>query len=133
MQLTANLVQILPVETGMGRNGEWKKQSIILETDGQYPKKVCITAWGDKINAAQLQLGKRLTVDFDLESREYNGRWYTDVKAWKVMDATDNPPAYPSSSQAAPLPPVPPASFAPPAYTPSDMPPEPSAPDDLPF
>ncbi|GHU67581.1 hypothetical protein FACS189413_02610 [Bacteroidia bacterium] len=87
MQFTAKLIQALPVETGMGKNGEWKKQSIVVETDGQYPKKICVTVWGDKINPAQLQPGVMLTIDFDIESREFNGRWYTDVKAWKVETA----------------------------------------------
>lgn len=84
MQLTARLIQVLPLQTGSGKNGEWKKQDIIVETDGQYPKKVCISVWGDKINANQLVVGNKLKVDFDIESREYNSRWYTDVKAWKV-------------------------------------------------
>ncbi len=84
MQLTAKLIQILPLQTGTGRNGEWKKQDIIVETDGQYPKKICISVWGDKINADHLKVGNKLKVDFDVESREYNSRWYTDVKAWKV-------------------------------------------------
>jgi hypothetical protein len=87
MQFTVKLIQTLPVETGMGKNGEWKKQSIIVETDGQYPKKICVTVWGDKINPAQMQPGAMLTIDFDIESREFNGRWYTDVKAWKVETA----------------------------------------------
>lgn len=87
MQLTAKLVQLLPLQTGTGKNGEWKKQDIIVETDGQYPKKVCISIWGDKINTSQLQVGKSLNISFDVESREYNGRWYTDVKAWKVETA----------------------------------------------
>jgi hypothetical protein len=126
MQLTATLVQVLPLESGTGRNGEWKKQSFILETDGQFPKKICITAWGDKINASQLQTGKRLTVDFDLESREYNGRWYTDVKAWKIESEANTPAASPGYQ-------APPAPSAYPAYTPSDMPPEPATSDDLPF
>ena len=84
MQLTAKLVQLLPVQTGAGKNGQWKKQDIIVETDGQYPKKVCISIWGDKVDEAHLKPGNRLKIDFDVESREYNGRWYTDVKAWKV-------------------------------------------------
>jgi hypothetical protein len=84
MQLTAKLIQILPVEKGMGKNGEWKKQNIIVETDGQYAKKICITVWGDKIDPVRLQPNNMLTIDFDIESREFNGRWYTDVKAWKV-------------------------------------------------
>jgi hypothetical protein len=84
MQLIAKLVQMLPIQTGTGRNGEWKKQDIIVETDGQYPKKICISVWGDKINASQLVVGNKLKIDFDVESREYNSRWYTDVKAWRI-------------------------------------------------
>jgi hypothetical protein len=84
MQLTAKLTQVLPIQTGSGKNGEWKKQDIIVETDGQYPKKICVTVWGDKINNSQLQIGNELKIDFDIESREYNGRWFTDIKAWKI-------------------------------------------------
>lgn len=84
MQLSAKLIQLLPLQTGNGRNGQWKKQDIIVETDGQYPKKICISVWGEKINESLLQVGNRLKIDFDVESREYNGRWYTDVKAWKI-------------------------------------------------
>jgi hypothetical protein len=84
MQLTAKLAQLLPIQTGTGKNGEWKKQDIIVETDGQYPKKVCISIWGDKINEGQLQIGNLLQIDFDIESREYNNKWYTDIKAWKI-------------------------------------------------
>lgn len=84
MQITAKLNQLLPIQTGTGKNGEWKKQDIIVETDGQFPKKVCISIWGDKINEGQLQIGNLLKIDFDIESREYNSKWYTDVKAWKL-------------------------------------------------
>ena len=93
MQLTARLIQVLPLQTGSGRNGEWKKQDVIVETDGQYPRKICISIWGDRINPAQLQPGNMLTIDFDIESREYNGRWYTDVKAWRLDVAGQTPPA----------------------------------------
>ncbi|MBU0487534.1 MAG: DUF3127 domain-containing protein [Bacteroidetes bacterium] len=84
MNLTAKLTQVLPLQTGTGKNGEWKKQDIIVETDGQYPKKICISIWGDKIDEKQLLVGNMLKIDFDVESREFNGKWYTDVKAWKV-------------------------------------------------
>lgn len=87
MQLTAKLVQLLPLQTGNGKNGQWKKQDIIVETEGTYPKKVCISIWGDKINDAVLKTGSMLNISFDVESREYNGRWYTDVKAWKIEPA----------------------------------------------
>lgn len=90
MQLTAKLIQLLPLQTGAGKNGQWKKQDIIVETAGQYPKKICISVWGDKINESVLKAGARLKIDFDVESREYNGRWYTDVKAWKIEPESSN-------------------------------------------
>ena len=84
MQITAKLIQILPLQTGQGKNGEWKKQDFIVETTDQYPKKVCFSLWGDKINPDQLVVGNQLMIDFDIESREYNGRWYTEAKAWRI-------------------------------------------------
>src|SRR5690554_3108532 len=84
MQLTAKLIQILPLQSGTGRNGEWKKQDIIVETQDQYPKKICVSLWGNKFESVPLNEGTMYTIDFDVESREYNGRWYTDVKAWRI-------------------------------------------------
>ena len=92
MQLTAKLIQLLPLQTGTGKNGQWKKQEFIVETEGTYPKKVCISIWGDKIDESQLKIGNDLKIDFDIESREYNGRWYTDVKAWKIEVAGADSP-----------------------------------------
>ncbi|MCZ2100079.1 MAG: DUF3127 domain-containing protein [Chitinophagales bacterium] len=90
MQLIAKLIQSLPLQSGIGKNGEWKKQDIVVEIDGQYPKKVCISIWGDKINNDILQIGNLLKIDFDIESREFNSKWYTDVKAWKI-EVADTP------------------------------------------
>jgi hypothetical protein len=84
MQLTAKLTQLLPVQTGSGKNGQWKKQDIIVETDGKYPKKVCLCVWGDKIDLSQVKIGQQLNLSFDIESREFNGRWYTDLKVFKL-------------------------------------------------
>jgi hypothetical protein len=84
MQLTAKLLTLLPLQTGKGKNGDWKKQDLIVETGDTYPKKICISVWGDKINPSVLVVGNELKIDFDVESREYNARWYTDVKAWKI-------------------------------------------------
>jgi len=90
MQLIAKLTQILPLQTGTGKNGEWKKQDIIVETEGQYPKKICVSIWGQKINPDDLIVGNSLIIDFEVESREFNGRWYTDIRAWKVEPASKN-------------------------------------------
>ena len=84
MDISGKIVQFLPLQTGNGKNGTWKKQEFILETGDTYPKKVCIAVWGDKIDIASFKPGDTINVSFDVESREYNGKWYTDVKAWKV-------------------------------------------------
>ena len=84
MQLIGKLVQVLTIQTGTGRNGEWKKQDIILETDGQYPKKVCVSIWGDRINEQQLAVGNNLKLEIEIESKEFSGRWYTELKAWRI-------------------------------------------------
>jgi hypothetical protein len=90
MQITATIIQLLPLQTGTGKNGEWRKQEVIVETDGQYPKKICLSVWGDKIKEDILQVGAKLQFSLEIESREYNGKWYTDVKAWKVESVLNN-------------------------------------------
>jgi hypothetical protein len=87
MEISGKIIQVLALETGSGKNGQWKKQSFILETAGTYPKKVNIALWGDKIDQSPLDQGTDVKVQFDVESREYNGRWYTECKAWKVERA----------------------------------------------
>jgi len=112
MDITGTIVQILPEVGGTGKTGNpWRKQEYILETKDQYPKKICFNAWGDKIDQFALQAGDETTVSFDIESREYNGRWFTEVKAWSVRkggasvqdNQTSNPPVY---SSPPPLPPT---------------------------
>ena len=109
MQITARLVMILPEQGGNGKNGPWKKQDIIVETEGQYPKKICISLWGEKHDRNLLKAGAKLTVSFDIESREFNGKWYTDVKAWKIDGVNEGDGAVPSYSSE-------PTSCAPPVF-----------------
>src|SRR5690606_1900688 len=86
MQITGKLIKVLPLQSGISKTGsEWKKQDFVIETEGAYPKTVCFSCWGDRIpSSAVLQEGNKLRIDFDPESREFNGKWYTDLKAWKV-------------------------------------------------
>jgi hypothetical protein len=84
VEITGKIIEILPEKSGQSVNGEWRKQEYILETETSYPKKICFVVWGDKIEQFNLKKGELVKVSVDLESREYNGRWYTDVKAWKV-------------------------------------------------
>ncbi|MEE4177837.1 MAG: DUF3127 domain-containing protein [Bacteroides sp.] len=84
MEITGKVVEILTEQSGQGRNGIWRRQEFILEVPGQYPRKVCIALWGDKIDQVALKTGEEVTASIDIESREYNGKWFTSVKAWKV-------------------------------------------------
>ncbi len=102
MELTGKIIQLLPEESGQSARGPWRKQQYILETEGQYPKKVCFMAWGDKIDEFKINEGDDLIVSINIESREYNGRWYTDVKAWKVQHGTASDNQAAPAQQAAP-------------------------------
>jgi len=83
MELKATIIEVLPIVTGQGKNVEWQKQDVIFETSGDYPKKIAVTFWGDKINPDKLKVGNVLNVSLEIESREYDGKWYTNVKGWK--------------------------------------------------
>ena len=84
MQITGRITQIPPLQSGQGKNREWKKQSFVIETEDQkYPKLICFDAWNDAIEHIPT-IGRKLTVAFNPESREYNGKYYTDLKAWKI-------------------------------------------------
>lgn len=90
MEISGKIIQALEEQSGNGRNGTWRKRDYIMETPGQYPKKVCLTVWGDKIDQFNIQEGSELTASIEVESREYNGRWYTDVKVWRVNSQENN-------------------------------------------
>jgi hypothetical protein len=86
MDISGKLIQVLQEQGGEGKNGnKWAKCDFVIETQEKFPKKVCLTAWNDLIGTVKgLPMESEIKVSFDISSREYNGRWYTDVKAWKV-------------------------------------------------
>lgn len=86
MEIQGRIIQVLPLQSGVAKASgkEWKKQDYVIETSEQYPKKVCFCLWGDAIDRTNLLAGEDVTVQIDIESREFNGRWYTEVKAWRV-------------------------------------------------
>jgi hypothetical protein len=96
MEIKGKITQVMPLVTGEGKNGVWKKQEYVLEVpNGNYaPKKVCFSIWGDKIEQSNVKENEEVTISFDLESREYNGRWYTDVRAWKVQRQSSDSSSY---------------------------------------
>lgn len=123
MEVKGRITQKLPEQSGQSKTGTtWKKQDFILETQAEYPKKVCFSLWGEKIDQFKVVEGDIVTAHIDVESREFNGRWYTDVKAWKIIKelntgekgSTTDEPEKPTIAE---------------PYTPSAPEPE----DDLPF
>lgn len=86
LNISGIVLNILPLQSGTSKAGnQWQKQDFILETGGQYPRKVCICLFGDNVAKFPLQVGQSVTASVDIESREFNGRWYTDVRAWNVV------------------------------------------------
>lgn len=84
MEISGKIIAVLPLVSGEGRNGLWRSQDYVLETADQYPKKVCFNLFNDRIDQFPVAIDDVVTVSFDIESREYNGKWYTTIRAWKV-------------------------------------------------
>ncbi len=136
MELIGKIVQVLPLRTGTSKAGNpWQVQEYILETLGtQYPRKVCFEVFGDNVNKFPMQVGQEVTVSIDVESREFNGRWYTSVRAWNVVQGIQLPgvAAPAPAAYSAPQPAAAPA--AAPSAAPAAQPAAPAgAADDLPF
>ena len=95
MEITGKIIAVLPERGGIAKTGnEWKMQEYVLETHEQYPKKLCFNVFGaDKIAQFNIQAGDELTVSFDINAREYNGRWYNDIRAWRVERGAAPAPA----------------------------------------
>lgn len=90
MEITGKIIAVLPERGGISKTGnEWKTQEYVLETHEQYPRRICFNVFGaDKISQFNIQAGEEMTVSFDINAREYNGRWYNDIRAWRVERGT---------------------------------------------
>ena len=90
MELEGKIARKLTVQTGTSARGAWSKQEFVLEyQEGNFPTQVCMNVWGDdKVRELdKYQVGDKVKISFNLSSREYNGRWYTDVRAWRIEPA----------------------------------------------
>lgn len=96
MDISGKVIKILPLQSGEGKNGRWQKQEFVIEVPGQFPKKVCLSLWGEKVTQFPLTEGQQLTLSFDLESREFNNRWYTEARVWKVTGQQNAGPVNPT-------------------------------------
>ncbi|MCR5133939.1 MAG: DUF3127 domain-containing protein [Bacteroidales bacterium] len=93
LEIEGRIKQKLSRQSGQSARGAWEKQDFILEyQDGNYPADVMVTAFGsDKVaDLDRYQVGDAVKVSFNLRAREYNGRWYNDVRLWKIAPAGQN-------------------------------------------
>lgn len=117
MEITGKIILALPEQSGVSKAGNsWKKKEYVLETQETYPKKVHFDLFGDKADKYPLSVGQTVRLSFDIESREYNGRWFTSIRGWQAEPVDAAAPA------AAPFEPAstPGAVPPPPAMQPSD-------------
>lgn len=83
--LRGTVIRILPIQEGVSKAGNnWRRQSFVIETEAQYPRTVCFQIWNDRIDTYPVQEGDYVDVRFDIESREFNERWYTDATAYDI-------------------------------------------------
>ncbi len=99
MEITGKIIAVLPKQSGTSqRTGStWASQEYVIETHDQYPRKCCFRVFGeDKIANMNIQAGEELTVSFDIDAHEYNGRWFNNINAWKVDRVQPGVPQQPA-------------------------------------
>ena len=85
-EITGKIIAVLPTKSGPSARGtQWSSQTSVIETHEQYPKRIAFDVLGDKITEFNLQVGEEVTVSFDINAREYNGKWWNSVNAWQVV------------------------------------------------
>lgn len=108
MEVVGKIIAVLPLQSGKSQAGrEWKKQEYVLETMESFPRKVAFDFFGERVDQFPLKLNDVIRLSFDIESREYNGRWYTNIHGWK---------SEPADGQMAPQPQQPPYQQSAPGY-----------------
>ena len=95
MELSGKVIAVLDPRSGVSKTGNpWMVQEYVIETHDQYPRKMCFDVFGeDKIKQFNIQIGEELTVSFDVDAREWQGRWFNSIRAWKVERAATQQPA----------------------------------------
>jgi hypothetical protein len=120
MEVTGKIIAVLPIQEGTSKAGNpWKKRYYVLETQETYPKKIAFYVFGtDRVAQYEnITVGLTVRVNFDIESREWQGRWFTDIQGWKIdlvedANAASAPQAHvnPAATQGS-VPPPPAVSF----------------------
>ncbi len=92
MDIEGIVVAKLQPINGTSAKGTWVKQEVVIEQQSEFNKKLCISFWGDKTKEIErIAIGTKVSIGVNLESREYNGRWYTEVRAWRIAPIVEQP------------------------------------------
>lgn len=84
-KITGTIIKVGEIQTGVSKAGNnWQKQEYVLQTSGDYPKTIAFTLFGKRVDEYPMVQGEIVTASIDINSREYNGRWYTEITAWAV-------------------------------------------------
>ncbi len=127
MEIKGKIITVLPEQSGVSKasGNAWKKREYVLETQETYPRKVMFDFFGERADQYPLNVGDEITLSFDIESREYNGRWYTNIRGWKAEKTAGGPQVATGANF--------PSDFPPAASNPFDAPESTNNPEDLPF
>ena len=102
MEVSGMIIAVLPLRTGESARGPWKSQDYVIEyyeDNSQYSNKLMFNVFGDNVDRFAIQQGQQYTVSFNINAREYNGRWYNDLRAWRVMPFNGQQTAQPGYTQ----------------------------------
>jgi len=100
LEVEGKLTHLLERRSGVSANGtNWTSQDFVIEIPGQYPQSAVFNVYGDRVQLDQFQIGENIKVSFDIRGREYQGKWYNTLNAWKIERVGVNAPA--AATQAA--------------------------------
>ncbi len=133
MEIIGKVVRLGNLTEGTSARGPWRKQDLIIETEEQYPRTVCLTCWTNQIDEIQkFAPGQTIKAQIEISSREFNGKWYTDVRVWRFEPVGATAAPAPAAAQPFQQPTM---HQTPPAAAPVQdfYPPTEDSTDDLPF
>ena len=105
MEVEGKVIQFIGERSGTSKAGNpWKVKEYVLETNENYPRKIAFDFFGDRADQFPLNVGDEIRLSFDIESREYQGRWFTSIRGWKSEPLAASAPAAAAATGAVPPP-----------------------------
>ena len=103
MELQGKVIAVLPQKTGVSSKGEWKSQDFVIETHESYPHKMAFNVFGvERLERFNIVIGEEISVSFDIDAKEYNGRWFNSIRAFDVKKVNQTATSQESVFQQAP-------------------------------